>query len=303
MNQLKVCSYNLENFYLGLEKYSNEEFNTIDEVDWQRMSVSMIQKNKPLFKIQGIAKAILEINADVYCLQEVMSYKSLKNLNQYFLNDQYNVVVEESNSNRSIYVGFLIRKGIEFETESHSRQRLSSGQWMSRNLTSITIKNNTGEKKVTILGVHLKSKRMDDVGTNTYNIRELEVGLISNVQEKLKFKHEVPLIIMGDMNANFNLEPEFHHLKKAGYFDFLLEKHQSDYPSKGTFSTSYLETKVQHLDFILVESKYLKKLDMSECGIYYYTNEYGDKISLPYEKIERPYLPSDHCPIFSVLKF
>jgi predicted extracellular nuclease len=44
-------------------------------------------------------------------------------------------------------------------------------------------------------------------------------------------------------------------------------------------------------------------VELASSDIYLYENEYGDRISLPFNKIERPYLPSDHCPIIIKLKW
>ena len=299
--KLKICSYNLENLYLGLEKFSGHNLEEMTEKDFLGLSVSTINTNKPLFKVLELCKTIKEIDADVYCLQEVMSKTSLVNLNKYFLEDRYEVVLEEENSNRSIYVGFLIRKGIQYEVESFSKRKLKDGSYASRNLTSLVVL----EKDIPILsllGVHLKSKRPDEKKTNTYSLRELEVDLLSSVQAELSERHGCPVIILGDFNANFNLEPEFTKLNRVGYVDFVKIKYGDEYEKHGTFTTNYLEMKVQQLDFILIQEEYLGLVDLNESGIHLYRNEYGDKITLPYNKIERQFLPSDHCPIFLNIK-
>lgn len=266
------------------------------EKDWQLLSISLNQKNKTLSKVLDLAKIIQTIDADIYCLQEVISETSLVNFNTHFLNDQYEVVLEESNSNRSIYVGFLIRKGIDYDISSYSHWRMKNGSLASRNLSSLVIKKNNHPILV-LLGAHLKSKRLDEKRLNTYSLRELEVSLLSEIHTDLALKYSCPILILGDMNANFNLEPEFHPLHKKDFFDFVKEKYKENYVSVGTFTTNYLETKLQHLDFILIEKKYLDLVELASSDIYLYQNEYGDRISLPFNKIERPYLPSDHCPI------
>lgn len=294
---IKICSYNLENLYLGLDKYDNNDFEVISEVEYQALSTSTLNKNKTLYKVLDLVKTIKEIDADIFCLQEVISKTSLMNLNKYFLEDKYDVILEESNSNRSIYVGFLIRKGINYKVGSYSKWRLSSDGLASRNLTSITVEEN-GVPVVSLLGVHLKSKRSDEARTNTYSLRELEVELLVKVQADLKKVHSCPVLILGDFNANFNIEPEFSRLTRCGYVDFVKEKYGEDYEKVGTFATNYLEMKIQQLDFILIEKEHKECIHLDSSDIHLYRNEYGDKITLPYNKIERQFLPSDHCPLF-----
>ncbi|MBC7538855.1 MAG: hypothetical protein H7281_08540 [Bacteriovorax sp.] len=266
------------------------------EKDWQLLSISLNQKNKTLSKVLDLAKIILTIDADVFCLQEIISKTSLDNFNTHFLNNKYEVVLEESNSNRSIFVGFLIRKGIEYDVSSYSHWKMRNNGLASRNLTALIIKKNNHPTLV-LLGAHLKSKRVDDKRSNTYSLRELEVSLLGEIHSDLALKYPCPILILGDMNANFNLEPEFHPLHKKYFLDFVKEKYKENYVSVGTFTTNYLETKLQHLDFILIEKKYLDLIELAASDIYLYENEYGDRISLPFNKIERLYLPSDHCPI------
>lgn len=300
---MKICTYNLENLYIGMDKYSNENLDTMSNEQWSKLSISVNNQNKNLYKTQELAKNILKIDADIYCVQEVMSKYSLVNFNKHFLNEQYNIVLHESNSNRNIFVGFLIKKHIEYEIFNYSSWKLNNGQYPSRNLTGIIVKENNNHS-LALLGVHLKSKRVDEKNTNSYNVRECESELLSRIYVDLEQKYNCPIAFLGDFNANINLEPEFHHLNNLGLFDFVKEKYKEDYLKKvGTFSTPYNESKVQQLDFILLSKKYETYIDYSNSDIILYENEYGDKITLPYEILEKAYLPSDHCPLVLTLRF
>ena len=70
--------------------------------------------NKPLFKTIQIAQTIQSMNVDILQLTEVGGLESLKNLNKYFLDDQFSPILIEGNSDRNIDVGFLIRKNSQF---------------------------------------------------------------------------------------------------------------------------------------------------------------------------------------------
>jgi endonuclease/exonuclease/phosphatase family metal-dependent hydrolase len=271
------------------------------ELKWQQLSISLLHKNKTLSKVQELTKIIREIDADIFCLQEVISLISLINLNMYFLENKYSVVLEETNSNRSIYVGFLIKKGFEYDVVSFGQRKMKNGALASRNLSAIVVKENN-LPILTLLGVHLKSKRLDEKKINTYSLREFEVQLLSEIHSEMTTQYSCPFIVLGDLNANFNQEPEFHPLHKKQFFDFIKIKHKEKYAQIGTFTTNYLETKQQHLDFILLEKKHHQLIDYQLSDIYLYENEYGDRITLPFNKIERPHLPSDHCPIVLKIK-
>jgi endonuclease/exonuclease/phosphatase family metal-dependent hydrolase len=298
---MKICSYNLENLYIGLEKHIDEDLQNTTELEWATFSSSVTIKNKPLFKINLLAKVFQEINADIFCVQEVMGKESLDNFNQHFLKSAYHTVLVEQNSNRSIYVGYLIRKGIDFKIHDFSHNRMKDGYLPSRNVTALEIVKD-GSSQLIVIGVHLKSKRTDDKKTNTYHVREQEIALLGSIYDEVSAKFSSPVIIMGDLNANYNLEPEFHHLKKRDFFDFIKLKHPENFDMLGTFTANYLKDKISRLDFILLEKKSVALVDLAESGIYSYINEYGDNISLPFNLIEKKFLPSDHCPIYITIR-
>jgi endonuclease/exonuclease/phosphatase family metal-dependent hydrolase len=299
---MKICSYNLENMYIGIERLNeSDDLAEMTEAKWASLSTSFTLKNKLLFKIVNTAKVILDIDADIYCLQEVMGKESLNNFNKLFLESKYELVLLEETSDRPIFVGFLIKKGIEYKIHSFSNKKLKNGYLASRNLNGLEIQKN-GVSQFFIIGTHLKSKRTDAKKTNTYNIREMEVELLGRLHDEIREKNDCPILIMGDFNANFNLEPEFSHLNKRDYFDFITVKHPDNHESIGTFTANYVEGKISRLDFIIIEKKYKNIIALDESYIYDYRNEYGDNISLPFSKYEKKWIGSDHCPIIIKLK-
>ena len=51
---MKICQWNLENFYLLMDKYNGKDLNSISDKEWSSYSLSTTQKNKDLFKIREI---------------------------------------------------------------------------------------------------------------------------------------------------------------------------------------------------------------------------------------------------------
>jgi hypothetical protein len=113
LNKLKICEFNVENLFVHMDMYCGEELQTMSEDAWKALTVIQFQrKQKPLFKIFGVAKAILDIDPDILMLCEVGGLESLENFNQYFLGNKYDIYFEESNSIRTIDLAYLVRKGL-----------------------------------------------------------------------------------------------------------------------------------------------------------------------------------------------
>ena len=118
-----------------MDKYNNEDLNTISNKAWEELSLAVINKNKNIEKIFDAAKVIKEIDADVYSLQEVGGVSSLENFNKYFLNDEYKVCFRESNSKRGIDIGFLVNKKFSTKVIGNNKMKLENGSSFSRNRT------------------------------------------------------------------------------------------------------------------------------------------------------------------------
>src|SRR4051812_38264525 len=113
MKKISLCTFNVENLFVFLENYSGEDLNLVSEKSWQSFTYGMTP-NKPLAKILSLAKAILDINADIYLLCEVGGRTSLENFNRHFLQNRYLVFHEESNSPRGIDLAYLVKKDLPF---------------------------------------------------------------------------------------------------------------------------------------------------------------------------------------------
>jgi len=111
---LRIMLWNVENLFIYLDKYNNEDLSTLSEIKWQKMS-NASTPNKYLNKIFGLKKSIDEIDPDVLMLNEVGGIESIENFNSLFLDSKYKAYLLEGNSDRGIDVGYLVKKDLDFD--------------------------------------------------------------------------------------------------------------------------------------------------------------------------------------------
>ena len=88
---MKICQWNVENLFLLMYKYNNQDIESLSELEWQQLSVSTTTENKNLGKVLEICEIIREIDADIYMLCEVGGKDSFKNLCRYTYRNQINI--------------------------------------------------------------------------------------------------------------------------------------------------------------------------------------------------------------------
>lgn len=302
---MKICTFNVLNLFLNLDKYRGEDLNTITEKEWQQLSPSFgnVPRNKSLFELINLAKAIEDIDADVFVLPECGGTESLKNFNKYFLSNKFRFILKEENSNRGIYVGYLVKKEYDYKIESYSNHKIivnNKEKNLSRNLNLVTIiKDNKPVCKV--LGVHLKSQRNDENSKDVdfMDVRQAELDAVLSIAKQNQ--DEVPLFVAGDFNFDLRdtTRQESIVLTNYDYVDIHQVKNSSE-KERATFV--YFQTmsslKIQQqLDFILFDKKFEYLIDKDNSGTYYFKNEYGDSLGLPSSFQEKQQQPSDHCPL------
>ena len=307
---MKICTFNVLNLFLNMDKYDGQDLNTITELEWATLSPNFgdVQRNKSIFELTGLAQAILDINADAYILPEVGGYHSLKNFNEYFLNSQYKVIVKEENSFRGIFVGYLVKKEFDYEIESFSHEKIKVGEelkTLSRNLNVVTL---SKDKKVLchLIGVHLKSQRNDEKSKDIdfMDVREAELAKIVEIHNRVSANTTAPIFIGGDFN--FDLLVSGRQESKSILNTDLIDIHQLKQSSdreRCTFvffqSMGSVVVK-QQLDFLLFDKKFSPLIDKQLSGTYYFKNEYGDSLGLPESRFEKSLMPSDHLPLVIV---
>src|SRR6516165_3188683 len=99
--ELKTCEFNIENLFISMEYYRDQNLKTLSEEDWQAAALPQLRKlQKPLSKIWAAAEAIEDIDPDILMLIEIGGRDSLSNLNRYFLGERFIPYFVEGNSRR-----------------------------------------------------------------------------------------------------------------------------------------------------------------------------------------------------------
>ena len=299
---MKITSWNLENFFVLMDRYKNQDINKIDNFEWESFSSSINTKNKHLGKVEEIAKIIKEIDSDVYLLQEVGGFESLKNFNKYFLNNEYLVYLNEGNSKRGICVGFLIKKKfknrIKFKTNKNLR--LNNGSRIQRDFAQVSLFDENNNLLYVFLNVHLKAQRTSENDFNGITQRENELNALKDIALKLKNELQVPVIIGGDFNIDLSTNYENNGIN-LDFIDFQDLK-KSDIEERCTHIFFSSHRVLNQLDYLLVSNDDKDKIILADSLVYRFKNEYGDNLGLAESLFEKQLFPSDHYPVILSLK-
>lgn len=255
--QVKVLLFNLQDFFIFLDKAKVINLEELTEIKWQLLSPSLFP-NKSLEKTFALAKLIQDRDPDLLMLVEVGGRESLDNFNRYFLNDEYQVYHADSNSDRGIDMGYLVKKSLHnfyrFRFKAHTKVKLSNGQYPSRGFFQLDILSGD-DIALTLLLTHLKSKldlkKVDHEGRNQ---RAAEVDFLTKFYQK--HKAHAPVVIAGDLNgiiAGTDTEPELAPLvEKCDLID-VLEWQNHPFEKRATYYYFSTHRKVpMQLDYILV---------------------------------------------------
>jgi endonuclease/exonuclease/phosphatase family metal-dependent hydrolase len=287
---MKIGTFNAENLYLLLDKkYSKEEFSKLSQDDIQKMSNSFFNKNKEISKIDEIVKIIKHEEFDFLGLCEIGGKETLNNINRLFLDKKYDGYLEETNSNRGIYVGALIKKGLfsKVDVINHGRNHR-----FSRNLMQFTCYKGD-DCCVTFFVVHLKSQNGDDFGIDQrYNEIKTIVEIIENVEHQDK-----PILLMGDFNGiAIRGESQFE-------YDLLLNLPISDVheiigtPIEKRYTHyHFLQNKQNNfhqLDYIFIQDKFKDLVEKDGSGSILYEKDGLIIEPLSFDE-RRALMPSDH---------
>lgn len=307
--KIKVMEYNVENLAINFErKKPFKPINEHTEEEWQ--SFSAYKPNKPLLKVLGLSEAILEESPDIIGMVEVMGKDTLKNFNEYFLDNQYKVLYSETNSSRGIDLSFLVKKTLpyEFQVVSHNRDKLTlitgeETKW-SRGIAELKVKQD-GVNFLDIFLIHFKSQISNAQDLYGRDQRRAEVGgLIKKVQER---SPEVDLLVMGDFNGWAgveNPEEEFREIYNLSLIKDIHDLKQSSLEDRTThvFFNYLNQAQANQLDYIFLNQSAQNKVVLSETYAYRY-KYFGYPAPLVRNITERRALPSDHYPQVCVLEY
>lgn len=328
----KIVQLNAENLFLFLDDQTPRDWKNLSERDWQRLSSATVP-NKPLVKTLWLADTLLDINADIVCLNEVGGQESLENFNKHFLGGRYKPFLMEGNSDRGIDIGYLVRNDFPFKTElrthknrplnflyPHEREtnlylegmepeRVIKTHYFSRDCAELRIFDEGPTPKLIILLVHLKSKLdPDGIDPEGKERRMAEVKTLMDIYREIRAEYSpsIPTIVTGDFNGS---------ARKGGRGEEFSELEKTDLESvidivghEGEMATTQIQfsrsSGVQFLqiDFLFVSPELKPHLVNEHVGIYRYKSDLRVALPLPKSLEQRTYLPSDHYPVVATFR-
>lgn len=310
--ELTLCEYNLENLFISMEYYAGQDLKAISEEGWKSFALPQLrQKQKPLFKLFGIAEAIETIDPDVLMVTEVGGKDSLANLNRHFLRDRYDVYYVEGNSTRNIDLGFLVKKGIGYEIEARSNRdtpvevRAYNGKYVtrfSRDVAELRLIEK-GHLELMILLVHLKSMLSSEQDYKGKNQRTAEANALASIYEKYRNEMpEVPIVVGGDFNTQLS-SIELELLRRTDLTDFhdCLKTPQEERVSLIHFEVDGTP-KQNILDYLLISPQLRDRVVKEKSYTFRYKTFYDIPEPLPDVPQRRYRLPSDHYPLVLTIK-
>lgn len=304
---LNIILLNCQDLYIFMDKYKDEDLETITPPKWQLLSTSFYP-NKDIFKVKALAHLFLEYEPDILMLTEVGGKESLENFNTYFLENKYEVLLEASNSDRGIDLGYLVHKSLKLKPEliSHTKAKLENGKRFARGVFELRLYHKNKLVFINFL-CHLKSKL--DMKKQDFEGRDQRVSEVKYLKKLYRKRMnefaQVPITISGDLNAIIykeETEPELQTLlNNTGLLDLFehLARPLSDRITYCYFDRKHDRYDMQ-LDYILIPKKYAKNIDQKSSQVLSF--DPNTSIEYPKSLQEKLALPSDHFPVQCKIK-
>jgi len=319
---------NVENLFLMFDQALPKNFTKLEENQWQKLSTS-VYENKPLFKTIHLAQTIKNCNADIIMLCEVGGLESLKNFNEYFLDNQFSPILIEGNSDRNIDVGFLIKKSspFYFDLLTHKNRELnflyphekqSQSQHYPIKLTSHKFSRDCAELRLfkrdvnkpflIILLTHLKSPLDPErIDPNGFERRSAELKTCLEIYKELQNQfNQCPIIFAGDFNghaASFDTDPEFKPIYESTQLKDIFDIAQVSPENRYTFYQikSGLRSDGRQIDYCFLSPAAQNLLNTKTAAVLDFKDEFGSPIKKPETLEQKLALPSDHYPVVFTL--
>lgn len=293
---MKIVTLNCENLFL-----STEDLPSVGTHNYLKVEDKTVK----------LAEAILDINADIYCLQEVGGESSLKWFCKTFLHSNFDYAIIPGNSNRNIHIAYLIKNTskLTYKILSNNQLRLNltypnhtETELLSRDISELHILENQTPILI-LLGLHLKSQLdSENIDERGINKRTAEMILLAKISNSLKVNFpRCPQIIMGDFNNIFSQDlPEYSKFKQqCPAFTDILEIMNVVPSDRGThmYFNEQGTRFVTQLDYILLDNTLQKQVSHKTSGIYRYKDDDGTAYPLPDSNLQRYVMASDHFPV------
>jgi endonuclease/exonuclease/phosphatase family metal-dependent hydrolase len=330
-NTFKVVQLNAENLFLFLNDTTDRDWRRMSEKDWQKMSTATVP-NKSLVKTLWLADSLLDMDADIVCINEVGGQESLSNFAKLFLKGRYVPHLVEGNSDRGIDVGFLVHKDFLARTElrthkdrpldflyPHEREtnmyfeglepdRALKTHYFSRDCAELRLyREGSDRPALIVLSVHLKSKLdPDGIDPEGRQRREAELKTLIKIYRELRaeFSPAVPIVVSGDFNGcakKSALAEEFAELANTD-LESVLDIAGVDGDAAATQLQFHRGGGVSclQIDFIFISPELKPELERAE--VFRYLSDLKVPLPIPKTLDQRTYLPSDHYPVVATFK-
>jgi len=313
--RLKFMLLNAENLFVLYDQNHPKDLTKLEEAQWQKLSTS-IYENKPLHKVLELKKMIQSINPDILMLCEVGGPESLANFNQDFLQGQYSSALIEGNSNRSIDIGFLVRKNLPFYFDLQSnKNRPIHFNYGGENSPSLKFSRDVAELKLfrghqedpflILLLAHLKShldpEKVDPQGTHR---RQAELKTLLEIHRELRSHYpKTPQIVAGDFNGNASrsqTDEEFKDIYLQTQLEDVLEVSQVKPENRWTFCQVRAgggRSEGKQLDYVFLTPELHPHVVNQKTEVHRYRDEFGFEKDWPVTLDAKLALPSDHYPL------
>jgi len=327
---LRVVQLNAENLFLFLDQDSTRDWRRLSEKEWQNLSVATTP-NKALSKTLWLADSLLDIDADIVCLNEIGGEESLRNFARHFLGDQYVPYLLEGNSDRGIDVGYLVKRTLpgRVELRTHKDRPLgflyphersepegavivsdnatpARSHYFSRDCAELRVYGPTDNERpaAIFLSVHLKSKLdPDGIDPEGKMRRQAELRTLMEIyrERHQEFSPPVPILIAGDFNARArepNLAEELADIRDSGLKSVteLAELSALDATTQIQFLKAGGQLNLE-IDFIFVSPEMAPFLIRESVRVYRYKSDLRVELPLPTTLDQRLQMPSDHYPV------
>lgn len=327
-NTFKIAQLNAENLFLFLDQPGPRDWRKLSEKDWQKLSSATVP-NKSLTKTLWLADSVLDMNADIVCVNEVGGEESLRNFAKHFLGGAYEPHLIEGNSDRGIDIGFLVKRGfaprVELRTHKNrplgflyphevqsnayyattAPEKVIKTHYFSRDCAELRVYNADSTRPALILLlVHLKSKLdPDGIDPEGRTRREAELRTLMDIYREVRaeFGPPVPVLIAGDFNGcarRSRLASEFAELAKTDLESVAeLAGLEDERAATQIIFSRGGNIAAMEIDFIFVSPELKEALVRESVEVYRYKSDLKVPLPLPRTLEQRTFLPSDHYPV------
>ena len=305
MAEWRIMSFNTENFFASTGQILR------GKRGFFKQDPLKPESPKPLWAVEGIARAILAENPDIVTVVEVeKNIETLRRFSEAHLGGAYEAFMLPGNDPRGINIGFLVKRDlpVEIVMETHVRDiwvnpdepGLGAQRLFSRDLPVLSVYargfTQRGPPLLTLLGTHFKSKRPVPGDPLGGRLRRAQVeGSVRIIDELHKrWGSQARIVFAGDFNGVIATEDEFQVLRGTAMrdpFDILGLPNTPDVRATQAYFPPRGRPIYSQIDYALVSSSLAALVRGA------HVHRYPGLDPLPRTFRGRRKQPSDHNPV------